>query len=138
VIKKLTHASIYVADVDEALTSYTEIIGFEKRNDMLMEDGNMGKGARWVSVGPTDQPDVEVVLQQTFWGPEEMTPEERAALVGKNPGFVLEVDNMGSSVNALKAKGVEFTMEIMEFSWGKQASFKDLYGNVHVLSQPTE
>lgn len=131
-IQRVTHTSIYVNDIDEALAFYVNVLGFEKKSDAPMEGGN-----RWVSIGLSDQPDFEVVLQPAHWGPEEMTAEERAELVGKQPGFILETDDIEAETAALKSKGVMFLMEPQEFPWGKNATFKDLYGNVHVLSQTT-
>lgn len=129
-IKRITHSSIIVSDLEEALTWYTDVLGFVKR-----ADDPMGDGARWVTVSPADQPDFEVLLQETTWGPGGET-EDRKALVGKQPGFVLETDDIHALHTTLTGKGVTFTMGITEFPWGTQTAFKDLYGNVHVVSQP--
>ncbi|MBI5671378.1 MAG: VOC family protein [Chloroflexi bacterium] len=130
-IKRITHGGIYVRDVDEAMRWYTDKLGF-----VVRQDAPMGDNARWVTVGPKEQPDFELILQQTHWGPDNTTPEERAALVGKTSGFVMETDNIRALVDDLKRKGVEFTLEITDYPWGTQAAFKDLYGHIHVLSQP--
>jgi predicted enzyme related to lactoylglutathione lyase len=133
-IKRITHASILVNDIDEALKFYVGTLGFEKRTDAPMPE--MGDGARWVTVSPKEQPDFEVVLQQTEWGPGGASAEERKALVGKQPGFVLEVDDVRKEHKRLSKAGITFVMEIADFPWGIQTAFTDLYGNVHVLSQP--
>ena len=49
---------------------------------------------------------------------------------------MLYVENVDAAYETLKAKGVEITMEIEDLPWGKQAAFKDLYGNIHVLAEP--
>ncbi len=129
-ITKLTHASILVRDQEEALNYYTETLGFEKRTDQPM-----GEGARWVTVGPKNHPDMEIVLQPAGWG-SAGTVAERAAQIGKGPGFVFATDDCRQTVAELKAKGVEFTTEPEAVPWGVQAVFTDLYGNTHVLVQP--
>ncbi len=129
-IKRITHTSIYVRDIDEAHKWYTEVLGFVPKMDSNMDE------IRWVTITPKEQPEFEVILQPTMWGPDGEVQEAREAQIGKQPGFILETDDIHALVNDLKAKGVEFTMEIAEQPWGTQAVFKDLYGNVHVLSQP--
>jgi len=132
-IKRATHAAIFVNDIDEALKYYTETLGFEKRMD-----NPMGENDRWVTITAKDQPDFEILLQPVHWGIEEMSAEERAALVGKQPGFIFETDDVQALYDNLKAKGVTFTMEITSTPWGTQTAFKDLYGNIHLVSQPPE
>ncbi len=66
----------------------------------------------------------------------DTTPEERAALVGKSSGFLMETSAIRALAADLKRKGVDFTMEITEYPWGTQTAIKDLYGHVHVLSPP--
>jgi catechol 2,3-dioxygenase-like lactoylglutathione lyase family enzyme len=132
-IKRITHTSILVNDIDDALKFYVDVLGFEKRSDNPMP--GMGDDARWVTVSPKEQPDFEVVLQQTVWGPGGDSAKERKALVGKQPGFVLEVDDVRQEHDRLAGAGVTFVMEIEDYPWGTQTAFADLYGNVHVLSQ---
>jgi len=56
-IQKLSHATIYVLDQDQALDFYTNKLGFEVRLDMTIESG-----FRWLTVRPKSQPDLELVL----------------------------------------------------------------------------
>jgi hypothetical protein len=55
-INRLTHATIWVLDHDEALAFYTDKLGFEVRTDQTMDD------FRWLTVGPPSQPDLELIL----------------------------------------------------------------------------
>ena len=59
-MRNLTHATIWVHDQDEALDFYTKKLGMEVREDVspLQEMGNY----RWLTVGPTSQPDVSFIL----------------------------------------------------------------------------
>ena len=47
-IQKLSHATIYVLDQDQALDFYTNKLGFEVRMDMTIDNG-----FRWLAVGRT-------------------------------------------------------------------------------------
>jgi catechol 2,3-dioxygenase-like lactoylglutathione lyase family enzyme len=55
---RLSHATIYVTNQEEAHKFYTEKLGFEVRTDVTMED------FRWLTVGLKDQPDLEIVLME--------------------------------------------------------------------------
>ena len=71
-IDRFACITIAVKNQDEALSWFTEKLGFEKRVDMP------GPGIRFLSVSPKNQPDLQVILAS--WFPE---------LVGKNPTAVL-------------------------------------------------
>jgi catechol 2,3-dioxygenase-like lactoylglutathione lyase family enzyme len=128
-IKRVTHAAIYVRDVAEARDWYTGKLGFVVRSDTPM-----GETDRWITVGPADQPDFEILMQPTHWGADALGAAEREAVIGKESGLIFETGDVRGLVEALKGKGVEFTMDITEYPWGTQTAFKDLYGNVHVVS----
>jgi catechol 2,3-dioxygenase-like lactoylglutathione lyase family enzyme len=49
-IEKMSHATIYVINQQEALDFYRDKLGFEVRTDVSME------GFRWLTVSPKDQP----------------------------------------------------------------------------------
>ncbi len=56
-ISRLSHATVWVLDQEEARRFYTEKLGFEVRIDHTIEGG-----FRWLTVGPKDQPDLQLVL----------------------------------------------------------------------------
>lgn len=131
-LKKITHVAIMVRDIKAALKFYTETLGLEKRADSPMGEG---EHARWVTVGPKEQPEMEIVLQHYSWGPEG-DAGSRQAVIGQQPGFIFEVDDIEKVVADLKGKGVTIAMEPTQYDWGTQAVIHDLYGNSHVISQP--
>lgn len=55
-LKKLSHVNVFVEDQDRAKVFYTEKLGFEVRSDATMD------GFRWLTVGPKDQPDLNILL----------------------------------------------------------------------------
>jgi catechol 2,3-dioxygenase-like lactoylglutathione lyase family enzyme len=56
-ITKISHVCIYVLNQDEAYDFYVNKLGFEVRTDAPMDEG-----MRWLTVGPKEQPDIEISL----------------------------------------------------------------------------
>lgn len=138
-IKALTHISILVLDIDEALEFYTKILGFEVR------DNQETNGFRWVTVSPKDQPDFQIVLLPAcdeadegccgtcHEDEEECEVEDMSDVVGRQGVFCFATDNCKKTYEELKGRGVEFTSEPEDMPWGVQATFADLYGNCFCL-----
>ena len=55
-IKRVSHVNVFVLDQDRAKRFYTEQLGFEVRNDSILDD------FRWLTVGPKEQPDLAILL----------------------------------------------------------------------------
>ena len=55
-ISRLNHVNVFVLDQDRAKAFYTETLGFELRNDAVLD------GFRWLTVGPKDQKDMDILL----------------------------------------------------------------------------
>ncbi len=118
-----------VANQDEALRFYTEKLGFVKRSDMTM--GPM----HWLTVAPPDDPLLELVLQPSDWFQSEER-REHAALVGKDPTIVFQVDDCRATYEALRSRGVEFSSPPADRPYGVEAIAHDLYGNTLDFLQP--
>jgi len=131
-ITRLSHATVYVLDQDEAKAFYTEKLGFEVR-DVRMD------GFRWLTVGPKDQPDMRIILMQI--GSGSTTSDEDAkqlrALVSKGAiGIgVLHADDCRATFKELSARGVEFLQEPAERPYGVEAVFRDNSGNWFSLTE---
>jgi catechol 2,3-dioxygenase-like lactoylglutathione lyase family enzyme len=131
-ITKITHVPILVSDQKEALEWFTTKLGFEvKANDPFPDNPEHF----WITVAPPQQADLEIVLQPPLWGPEG-EPDERARMIGKQPGFVMMSTDCRADCEELKARGVKVVDEPMEMPWGVSALFADLYGNVHNILEP--
>jgi uncharacterized glyoxalase superfamily protein PhnB len=136
---KLSHAQLWVHDQDEALAFYTEKVGMEVRADVtLPEMGNF----RWVTVGPPGQEDVAITLMAIPGAPvmDDATAEEVRDLMSK--GFAgtifLTTDDVQSSYEELKGRGVEFTETPEERPYGIDSGFRDPSGNSLRLTQVRE
>ena len=78
-ITRMSHTSVFVLDQDSAKTFYTESLGFELRFDISMDEEFEGAGAgfRWLTVGPREQPDLQIILSSCEMG---RSPEAAAQL----------------------------------------------------------
>jgi len=132
-IKKLSHATIYVTNQEEAKKFYTEKLGFDVRTDVTME------GFRWLTVGPKSQPDMEIVLMEPKAGFmfDEATVKQMRDLIAKGAmgAGVFDTDDCQATYEELKKKGVEFLSPPQERPYGVEAIFKDNSGNWFSLTQ---
>lgn len=132
-IRRLTHATIWVEDQERALDFYTNKLGFEVKTDQTM--GTF----RWLTVGPKGQTDLELVLMLA--APTEMVDEETVAMIrkliakGAMGAGVFGTDDCRKTYEELRAKGVEFRSEPKERPYGVEAIFVDDSGNWFSLTQ---
>lgn len=131
-MNKITHVSLLVADQQEALDWYTEKLGWKVVADMPFPGGGEG---RWLSVAPPGQSEIEVVLELPEWTMSDDV-EERRALIGKGPGFVIATDDCRAETETLRSRGVQIVSEPEEMPWGVSMVFVDPYGHAHNLLQP--
>lgn len=133
-IKRVANGTLYVKDQNESLRFYTEVLGFEVRADMTLGD------FRWLTVGPKDQPDFEIVLYQLkadpyFLSEDDVNTMTRLMEAGKLGGFVIKADDVQKTYEKLKAKGVSFQKPPTQEPYGMEAVFKDINGHSFSLSQ---
>ena len=133
-INRLSVATIWVTDQNEALRFYTEKLGFEIRADFTNGD------YRWLTVGLKDQPDLEFQLAALKPGGgltqedvDQMTKLVEAGKLGIGPW---KTDDCQKTYETLNARGVEFLQPATDRPYGIiEAVFKDNSGNTMVLAQ---
>ena len=123
-ITSLANVTLLIQDYDDAIKWYTEKLGLE-----LRMDGSMGGDYRFVTVGVKGQSDVSIVLHRAM--------ESESAVHSAIHGLLFHSDDCRKQVEELKQMGVAITLEPVEQPWGVQAVFEDLYGNSHVLLEPS-
>ncbi len=134
-IKSIAHVTAYVINQDEALDFYTNKLGFEIGDDMVVEGG-----FRWLTVYPASQPQLQLVLAELKEGP--MFSEDTAARIkslveeGALGVGVFETEDCHKTYEELLAKGVEFIQPPTEQLYGIEAMGKDNSGNWFSLTQP--
>ena len=133
-ITKMSHVSIYVLDQDSAYNFYVNTLGFEVRTD-----APMGPGMRWLTVGPKDQPELEIILmaiQDGIMFNKESAEQMRTLVKNGTFGFgVFECNDIYATYEELKAKGVQFSKAPKKEFYGVEAIFKDDSGNWFSLGQ---
>jgi len=135
-LKQLTTVQVWVHDQDEALAFYTEKLGLELRDDVSVPElGNF----RWLTVGVPGQDDVAIVLMAVPGPPvfDEETQKQIQALMAKGAatGLFFATDNVQSTYEELKSRGVEFQQEPTEQPYGIDAGFRDPSGNQMRMAQ---
>ena len=123
-ITKLYSATLFVNDLEGAIDFYVNKLGFEKRTDETFDE----EGHRWVEVVPQGS-DTALILTHghSGWSPEK---------VGGHSGLMFSVDEMASTVETLKARGVTFQGEPELTPYGIFADATDPDGNVFTLHDP--
>lgn len=141
-INQLSHACVFVLDQDRAKEFYTQKLGFEVRGDVTMgaEFDGAGQGFRWLTVGPSDQPDVEIILADCGMGHDQQTADQIRELVAKGAlGMgVMGTADCQKTYEELSSRGVVFLQEPAERPYGIEAVFRDDSGNWFSLSQRIE
>lgn len=133
-ISRLSVATIWVKDQNEALRFYTEKLGFEIRADVKNGD------YRWLTIGLKSQPDLEYQLSALKPGgaltqedADHLTQLVEAGKMGVGPW---KTEDCQQTYETLNSKGVEFVQPPTDRPYGIiEAIFKDNSGNVMVLAQ---
>jgi catechol 2,3-dioxygenase-like lactoylglutathione lyase family enzyme len=131
---EITHSSIFVLDQDEALDFYVGKLGLEVATDIDM--GFM----RWLTVRAPGVENREVLLELP--GPpahDDATAAEVRELVtkGATGGWIgFTTSDVRKTYEELRAKGVEFTQEPTEQSYGIDCGLRDPFGNAIRIMQP--
>lgn len=120
------YIALVVRDHDEAITFYTEKLGFTLVEDKPIEN------KRWVLVAPRGQNSPSLLLARAT------TPEQESRIGNQTGGRVflfLHTDDFQRDYRDFTARGVRFVRPPKEESYGTVAVFEDLYGNLWDLLQ---
>jgi predicted enzyme related to lactoylglutathione lyase len=111
-LKRLKFVTVPVHDQARALEFYTTKLGLK-----VFTDQQMGND-RWIELQVPGGETMLVLFRQSDFQP------------GKTPAAVFVADNVKSTYEELKARGVEFTQPPKKEVWGEHAIFKDSEGNL--------
>jgi catechol 2,3-dioxygenase-like lactoylglutathione lyase family enzyme len=132
-ITNVSLISVWVTDLDASLAFYTDVLGFEARDDIqLTED------FRWVTVGHPSRPELDLHLTTPSkpLSNDLIAAMTRAQAEGGLPGVGLHVEDCRKTHAELVAKGVEFLQEPQDRPYGVEALMRDNSGNWIVLVEP--
>ena len=125
---RIVQLAIVVRDYDEAITFYTQKLGFE-----LVEDTVMSETKRWVVVKPKGEGSCRLLLAKA-------ANEAQEKAIGNQTGgrvfLFMYTDDIKRDYTALVANGVTIVRELEEQPYGTVAVFADLYGNLWDLIEP--
>lgn len=128
-LQSLAHVALIVRDYDEAITWFTDKLGFALVADQYQPE----QDKRWVLVSPAGSLGPSLLLARA-------TTPEQAAFIGNQAGgrvfLFLETDDFERDHRLLAERGVRFVREPKQASYGTVAVFEDLYGNLWDLVQP--
>jgi len=111
-LKRIKFSTVPVQDEARALEFYTKKLGLK-----VFTDQTMG-GSRWIELQVPGAETLLVLFKQANHEP------------GKMPAVVFVADNVQSTYEDLKGKGIEFTQPPKKEPWGEHAIFKDSEGNL--------
>ena len=127
--QRLAHIAIVVNDYDEAIKFYTEKLHFD-----LVEDTQLSETKRWVLVRPKGEDSCCLLLA-------EAANEEQRSRVGNQTGgrvfLFLRTDSFERDYQNLLDHQIEIVRQPQREEYGTVAVFKDLYGNLWDLIEPT-
>src|SRR6266508_3806690 len=125
---KIVVTSVLVDDQEKALHFYTEVLGFQKKQDIPMGD------ARWLTVVSRQDPNgVELLLEPDS---HPAAGPFKAALVEDGIPFTsFGVDDVRAEFERLKGRGVVFTQEPAAMGPVTTAVFDDTCGNLIQIAQ---
>ena len=118
-IKAVKFVTIPVRDQEQALTFYTEKLGFQ-----ILTDQAFNEKQRWIELRiPSSE--TKVVL---------FTPPGHEDRIGTFSNVTFTTDDLDRTHEEMSARGVLFTAPPTKQPWGHFAKFKDPDGNEFVLS----
>ncbi len=123
--------SIPVLDQEKALQFYTEKLGFVKKYDISLAEGN-----RWLTVVSKEQPDGPEILLEPSPNHLEAAKTYQQALFDKGmPYTMFDVDDTQQEYERLVSMGVAFSVTPTEMGPVKIAVFNDTCGNHIQIAQ---
>jgi catechol 2,3-dioxygenase-like lactoylglutathione lyase family enzyme len=126
--QKLAHIGLVVNDYDEAIEFYTKKLYFD-----LIEDTSLSETKRWVLVKPKGDGCALLLAKAAN--------EEQKSRVGNQTGgrvfLFLHTDDFRRDYQNLLDNKIEIVRQPQREVYGTVAVFKDLYGNLWDLIEPT-
>ena len=126
--QNLARITLLVRDYPEAVTYFTQKLGFS-----AIEDTALGDQKRWIVLKPDGSGSAALLLAKA------LTPEQEAVVGNQTGGRVflfLHTDDFWRDYRTMKSRGVKFLESPREEPYGIVAVFEDLYGNKWDLLMP--
>jgi predicted enzyme related to lactoylglutathione lyase len=125
---KIKLTTVHVDDQEKALRFYTEVLGFQKKNDF--SNGPY----RWLTVVSPEEPQ-GTELQLALNNNPAAKTYQQALLQQNQPAAMFFTEDLQADYERMKASGAEFTMPPTDVTASKIAMVKDNCGNLIQLTQ---
>ena len=126
--RRLAAVTLLVDDYDAAIAYYVGVLGFE-----LLEDTELGPDKRFVRVAPPGG-GCSLLLARA-------ADAKQAGRIGDQTGgrvfLFLHTDDFAGDHALYSSRGVNFVERPREEAYGRVAVFRDAYGNLWDLVQPS-
>ena len=123
--------AVVVKEYDEAIDFYTKVLDFDLIYDSYVPE----QDKRWVVVAPPGNTGSQILLARAVG-------DEQLSRVGNQTGgrvfLFLYTDDFWRDYRTYVDRGVEFVREPKTEDYGIVAVFRDLYGNLWDLVQPSD
>ena len=119
VITGIASTSVFVKDQQESLNFWMEKLGFEVICDIILESN-----FRWLEIAPNSSGSSINLYPKSLISKKDLKPM---------PVIVFRTDDIRSTFNNLKTKGVTFSRNPLKSILGIYAMFKDLDGNEFLI-----
>ncbi len=123
--------AVVVKEYDEAIDFYTKVLDFVLIDDSYVPE----QDKRWVVVAPPGNTGSQILLARAVG-------DEQLSRVGNQTGgrvfLFLYTDDFWHDYRTYVDRGVEFVREPKTEDYGIVAVFRDLYGNLWDLVQPSD
>lgn len=127
--QRLAYITLLVDDYDKAIDFYTGKLNFN-----LIEDTALSETKRWVLVKPIGAGNCCLLLAKA-------ANDQQKGMIGNQTGgrvfLFLHTDNFKHDYQNLIKNGVEIVREPVEENYGTVAVFRDIYGNLWDLIEPS-
>jgi uncharacterized glyoxalase superfamily protein PhnB len=129
---------VIVSDQQKAIEFYTQKLGFELKSDILFG----GDGIRWVEVAPkASQSTISLMVPNPMMMSDGVEIEAAKKSIGAETGIWFYSNNIQSTYEELKSKGVNITAPEKQEWGGIMSKLKDQDGNsysiISSLPQPS-
>ena len=125
---KIKLTTIYVDNLDKALTFYTDVLGLVKKADFSQGP------YRWLTVGSTEEPDGTQLHLELNSNPAAATYQQ-AMFQQNQPAVMFYSDDVKGDYERVKARGAEFTMPPTSVTGATITQLKDTCGNIVQITQ---
>jgi catechol 2,3-dioxygenase-like lactoylglutathione lyase family enzyme len=130
VAQRIGLVSLVVDDYDDALAFFVGKLGFSLVEDSVVPE----QSKRWLVVAPAGANETRLLLAKA-------SNEEQRSRIGSQAGgrvfLFLYTDDFWRDYERYKTKGIVFVREPKREPYGMVAVFKDLYGNLWDLLEPS-